>query len=190
MPIWTMAKKEARLLLRDPRAGFILLAMPFLFILVLGLSLGETFGQKPDERLRVTLVDLDKGFVDPISISREALVSLAWSPTVGPLPSAIPPSALSAATSIVAQRLTRFPQQSWAKEVQRDLSESNIRVQTLSLDQAKHLIKSGKRAAVLVFGPNFSRRVHESSFLAQGINPFYREGVNLSELDVEVLKDD
>src|SRR5207302_9969610 len=39
-------------------------------------------------------------------------------------------------------------------------------------------------------GPSFSRRVHESSFLAQGINPFYREGVNLSELDVEVLRDD
>ena len=53
MTIWTIAKKETRLLLRDPRAGFILLAMPFLFIFVLGLSLGEGFGQKPDERISI-----------------------------------------------------------------------------------------------------------------------------------------
>jgi len=190
MPIWTIAKKEARLLLRDPRAGFILLAMPVLFILVLGLSLGESFGQKPDERLRVSLVDLDHGFVEPASIVREACAGLAWTPLMGPALSGIPLPALATTTSIVAQRLTRFPQQTWGKEVQRDLSESNIRVEILSLEQAQHLTKSGKRAAVLVFGPNFSRQVHYSSFLAQGINPFYREGVKLSELDVEVLRDD
>src|SRR5438132_3887680 len=179
MPIWTIAKKEARLLLRDPRAGFILLAMPFLFILVLGLSLGETFGQKPDERLRVSLVDLDQGYLEPAGIVREACAALAWPPLPGPVPSAVPLPALATTTSIVAQRLTRFPQQTWAKEVQRDLSESNIRVEILTLEQARHLTKSGKRAAVLVFGPNFSRQVHYSSFLAQGINPFYREGVKL-----------
>src|SRR5262249_44571003 len=32
-----------------------------LFILVLGLLLGESFGQKPDDTLRVSLVDLDRG---------------------------------------------------------------------------------------------------------------------------------
>ena len=53
------------MLLRDARAVVILLAMPIIFILVLGASLGEGFGQKPDERLRVTILDLDKG--DPMS---------------------------------------------------------------------------------------------------------------------------
>ena len=47
MVIWTLAKKDLRLLVRDPRAMIILLAMPLVFILVLGISLGENFGQKP-----------------------------------------------------------------------------------------------------------------------------------------------
>src|SRR3954452_2833986 len=61
MPIWTLALKDLRLLLRDTRAAVILLAMPLVFILVLGLALGETFGQKPDDRLRVSVVVLDTG---------------------------------------------------------------------------------------------------------------------------------
>src|SRR5262249_43562226 len=61
MAIWTLALKDLRLLARDTRAIVILLAMPLVFILVLGLALGEGFGQKPDDRLRVTLVDEDAG---------------------------------------------------------------------------------------------------------------------------------
>src|SRR5207245_9081337 len=61
MAIWTLAKKEFRLLLRDRRAALLLVAMPLLFILVLGLLLGESFGQKPDDRTRVMIVDLDQG---------------------------------------------------------------------------------------------------------------------------------
>ena len=52
MTMWTIAKKEFRLLLRDRRAALLLLAMPLLFILILGLLLGESFGQKADDRQR------------------------------------------------------------------------------------------------------------------------------------------
>jgi ABC-2 type transport system permease protein len=191
MAFWTIAKKEARLLLRDPRASFILLAMPFLFILVLGLSLGESFGQKPDDRLRVSLVDEDEGYIEPAESVREVAAGLMWMPLPGPAPSATPPSVLSAITSPRARQLIRFPQKTWAKEVQRDLAESNIRVEIIpTFDEAKKLVRAGKRAAVLVFHGNFSKQVHDSSFLAQGINPFYREGVKLSELGVEVLRDE
>src|SRR5262249_35302973 len=55
------AKKELRLLLRDRVAAGLLLGMPLLFILLLGLMLGESFGQKPDDTLRVSIVDLDRG---------------------------------------------------------------------------------------------------------------------------------
>ena len=65
MRIWILAKKDLRLLVRDPRAVVVLLAMPFIFILVLGVSLGEGFGQKPDDRLRISVVDLDRGYADP-----------------------------------------------------------------------------------------------------------------------------
>src|SRR5260370_41979006 len=59
MAIWTLAKKEIRLLLRDRLAAIILLGMPLLFILILGLLLGE-----PDKNLRISLVDLDEGKVE------------------------------------------------------------------------------------------------------------------------------
>jgi ABC-type Na+ efflux pump permease subunit len=55
MAVWTLAKKEARSLLRDPLVALVLLALPLLFILLLGLLVGE------DDRLRVSLVDLDQG---------------------------------------------------------------------------------------------------------------------------------
>jgi ABC-2 type transport system permease protein len=61
VPIWTLATKEIRVLLRDRLAALILLALPLLFILVLGLLLGEGFGQKPDDLLLVSVVDLDQG---------------------------------------------------------------------------------------------------------------------------------
>src|SRR5882672_7370199 len=61
MATWAIAKKELRLLMRDRRAALLLVAMPLLFILILGLLLGESFGQKPDDTLRVSIVDLDEG---------------------------------------------------------------------------------------------------------------------------------
>jgi len=64
MPIWTLAKKDFRVVWRDRRALIVLMVMPLLLILVLGLSLGEGFGQKPDDRLRISIVDLDEGFVE------------------------------------------------------------------------------------------------------------------------------
>ena len=71
-------RKTLRLLLRDPRAMVVLLAMPLIFILVLGVSLGEGFGQKPDDRLRISVVDLDQPFYG----SRRRDGPLHWSKTV------------------------------------------------------------------------------------------------------------
>ena len=78
MATWTLARKDFRLLVRDPRALVILLGMPFVFILVLGISLGEGFGQKPDDRLPVPLVDQDLGFT-----LRAAVAWLAVTPGPG-----------------------------------------------------------------------------------------------------------
>ena len=61
MAILTLAAKDLRLLLRDARSAVILLVTPLLLILVLGLALGEGFGEKPDERLRISVVNLDNG---------------------------------------------------------------------------------------------------------------------------------
>jgi len=61
MPIFTLAAKDLRLLFRDPRSAVILLLMPLVLMLVLGLALGEGFGQKPDDRLRISVVNRDRG---------------------------------------------------------------------------------------------------------------------------------
>jgi ABC-2 type transport system permease protein len=61
MAIITLAAKDLRLLLRDPRSAVILLLTPLLLIVVLYFALGEGFGEKPDERLRISVLNLDKG---------------------------------------------------------------------------------------------------------------------------------
>jgi ABC-2 type transport system permease protein len=149
MVTWSLAKKEFRLLLRDWRAALILVAMPLLFILVLGLLLGESFGQKPDDRIRVMILDLDHG---------QGLV----------------------------------PGQSWAEAVRKDLSETgDIRIELLdSKDQAERLVREHRQAAVLIFEPDFSARINRCSFLADGINPFHRDGVYLDKIGATLLKDD
>ena len=149
MPIWTLAKKELRLLLRDRRAAIILLVLPLIFILVLGLLLRESFGQKSDDRVRVTVLDLDRG------------------------PCGLP------------------GHKKWSEVVIADLAETGgIKVETLtSLEEAKHLIDYRKRAAVLVFKPDFSEKTTQCSFLVDGINPFHRDGVYLERIGVELLQD-
>src|SRR5438132_3017246 len=101
MAIWTLAWKEMRLLLRDRLAGFILLVLPLVFVLVLGLLLGEGFGQKPDDRLRVSIVDLDMGYPEPARI-REGMAWLALTPHTSGL--AVPVQAAAAAASQIGNQ--------------------------------------------------------------------------------------
>jgi ABC-type multidrug transport system permease subunit len=154
--IGTLARKDWVLLLRDRRALIILIAMPFLFIVILGLSLGEGFGQKPDDRLRVFIVDGDRGF----------------------------PAAEPAARSINGR-------EPWSQIVERDLVQTaGLRVQMIaSENEAEALVRDSRLAAVLVFGPDFSRKVSRCSFLVDGINPFYRDGIDLTKLDAHLLRD-
>lgn len=147
--VWTLVKKELRLVLRDPVSLLLLFVLPLLFILVFGLFVGESFGQKPDKRLRISLLDLDSG---------------------------------SGFTAGVP----------WSNVVRRDLAETaNIRIEIIdSLDEAERLIREHKRAAILVFGPAFSERINNCSFLTGGLNPFHRDGVYLNKVDVQLLKDE
>lgn len=155
MPIWALAKKELRLLLRDRLATALLVGMPLLFILMLGLLLGEGFGQKADERLCISLLNLDQG----LKLDAE-----------GKLP---------------------FPYEPWSEVVRRDLAQTGgIRVEIIhNHTEADRLIRDGKRAAVLVFAADFSVRIGQCSFLKDGINPFYRDGVLLPEVGAEMLVD-
>jgi ABC-type Na+ efflux pump permease subunit len=61
MSTLTLAAKDFRLLRRDYRSAIILLATPLIFVAVLSVVVGEGFGQKPDDRLRVSVVNEDAG---------------------------------------------------------------------------------------------------------------------------------
>src|SRR5436305_11062975 len=131
--VWALARKELRLLLRDRMAAGLLLGMPLLFIFVLGLLLGESFGQKPDDSLRISIVDLDEG--------------------------------------------TGLDRQSWAHWVLTDLQETpGIRIETIpGREEAVALIRSHRRAAILILEPDFSAHINRCSFLDTpgSINPFH-----------------
>jgi ABC-type Na+ efflux pump permease subunit len=178
MTTLTLAAKDLRLLLRDRRALTILLAMPFIFILVLGLSLGEGFGRKPDDRLRVSLVNRDQG--DRLAKLREAtsVTAVAGSP-------------LGGLALVTLHNVQRPPVEPWAEVVQRDLEDTaGIRVELINDEQtAQKLLDDRQRPAVLIFGPEFSDRVTQCSFLADGNNPFFRDGVKLTTIDAHFRRD-
>jgi ABC-2 type transport system permease protein len=182
--IWTLAKKELRLLLRDPRAAVLLLGMPLLFIFILGLLLGEGFGQNPDKRLRVTVVDLDQGYA-----VEEGMSWLALTPT--PAVGAIHGPEITALALAATNRFGRFPYRKWSDVVLEDLTDTaEIRVEVVPDEAtARRLCAESKRPAVIKFGPDFSHRLADSSFLTDGINPFYRDGVRLPEVDAELILD-
>ncbi|MGF1581009.1 MAG: ABC transporter permease [Gemmataceae bacterium] len=163
--IWTLAKKDFRLLLRDPKAAIILLVMPLIFIMVLGLSLGEGFGQKPDDRLRVSIVNLDEGYESKLFQNEKNVMKFLekkWSTRV-----------LEDLNNTGGIRI------------------ETVR----SKEEAEWLVRNSKRPAVIVFGPRFSEKKTKASFLSDklrpgAINPFYRDGVDLKILDAQVLQDE
>ena len=226
--IGTLARKDLLLLLRDPRAVLILLAMPLIFILVLGVTLGDGFGQKPTERLRVSVCILDQGpprFFDHGPMIREQLGRLAATP----IPGNVPAGGLGL---LVDNHRFWYPYDSWSDRLLDDLGKTaGISVEIVrDRAEAQELVRTGKRAAVLILGPDFSKRVSRCSFLSpgwregylmaagfphtgdpialaayglydehqsalplylfDGINPFFRQGVDFTRLDVEVLRDE
>lgn len=61
MNFWKITKKDVRLLLRDRRALFVLVALPLTFITILGISAGQLFSQKEKgKKYRLGVVDEDQ----------------------------------------------------------------------------------------------------------------------------------
>lgn len=61
MNFWKITKKDLRLLLRDRRALFVLIALPLTFITILGSSAGQLFSQKEKgKKYRLGVVNEDK----------------------------------------------------------------------------------------------------------------------------------
>jgi ABC-2 type transport system permease protein len=202
-PIWTLAKKELRLLLRDPRAAVLLLGMPLLFILLLGLLVGEGFGQKSDEKLRVSLVILDEGHtVKPGTFPQGAwadIVKRDLEETGGIRLEII-------ADRETADRLCRDGKRPAVLVLGPKFSErldlcSFITEQDTSHPSGPaHLLAQTFAAQGLApAGAPLGGIAHElgaygvmkTNVLAPdlAINPFYRDGVKMKEVDAELLTD-
>src|SRR5436190_3741449 len=124
MPIRALVKKEFRLLVRDRLSAGILIGMPLFFILVLGLLLGEGFGQKPDDRLRVSVVDLDEG--PEGTIPPEELPTLVTRLTgLAATPAQAGPWQAAMLLHIESENARNpFPYEPWSRVVVRDLRET------------------------------------------------------------------
>jgi ABC-type multidrug transport system permease subunit len=192
MPTWTLAKKDLRILLRDPRAAVVLVVMPFAYILVLGLLLGEGFGQNPDNRMRISILNLDRGHGRiRVGECREVVGWLTAVPV---------PDRFAGLTLAAASRDVNFPPGPWSQQILDDLAHTGgIKVEMIENETiARQLIQERRRAAILVLGPDFSERINRCSFLKGGINPFFRDGVNVGgtddtqagPLDTWMLRDD
>jgi ABC-2 type transport system permease protein len=156
VPTLTIALKDLRLLLRDPRSAIVLVVMPLAVTLILGLTLGRVFTDKPDSKLRVTVLVEDEG--------------------------------------LDADATRKFPDRPWSDIFLSDLADTaNIRVERVaSRAEAEALVARGDRSAVVVIGPDFSRRCLRCSvvggeFKADPVNPLFRDGIRTSELDVSLL---
>jgi putative Mg2+ transporter-C (MgtC) family protein len=83
---------------------------------------------------------------------------------------------------------TPFPEKRWSDVVIKDIrATKDIRVEAIpDRETAERLIARNRRAAVIVFGPTFSDKMHRSSFLAKGdpppVNPLGRDGANFGRM--------
>ena len=143
----TVFLRESKALIRDRRTLITLLVLPFFCITILGILLGEGFGQKADDHFRVTIVDLD--------------------------------------------RKAGFGGLTWGERIRADLRESpDLKLEIIKdPDEAKNLVQSHRRAAIIVLGSDLGDKIDICSFLSGGINPFHREGVHLEKIGVQVIKD-
>src|SRR5262249_50230158 len=115
--------------------------------------------------------------------AEEAVACLAPTPLAGPLP---------ALGLLAAHHGGRFPPGKWSDVIIKDLQETaEIRLEMIpDGETAERLVRDSKRPAVLVFGPDSSHRIAACSFLVDGINPFYRDGVKIDEVGAELLRDE
>jgi ABC-2 type transport system permease protein len=156
-PILTIAGKDLRLMIRDPRAAIILLLMPILLVFILGITVGGAFDPNKKEQLRISVVNLDAG------IPKDA----------GP-----------------------FPDRPWSQILLDDFAgTADIKVEMIpNREEAERLVKSGERAVVIILEAEFGEKMQRCSFVGEPlkinpINPLYRDGIQITKLGVDVLRD-
>jgi ABC-2 type transport system permease protein len=176
----TLAAKDLRLLLRDARSGVILLLMPLLFVAVLGMAVGEGFGQKPDDRLRISLVNLDAG-LPPNSGS---FPGRPWSEVViDDLSGTADIRIELIPTREEAERLVRRGDRSAVLIFERDFSARMHRCSFVTFADPPLLASPQRDTVAMVVGGTPTLAINLS------LNPLYRDGIDVAALGLTVRKD-
>jgi len=160
MPILTIAVKDLRLLIRDPRSAVILFLMPLVMILVLGLALGDVFSQKPDDRIRISVLVLDEGLAPDRLPLPDPAHSSKWSDVV-----------LADLTDTGNIRVERIPTLEAAEKLVSRGERSAIVIFEPEFSDRVH------RCSFV--GEPFKKNP---------INPLYRDGMKTREIGVRVLR--
>lgn len=138
MNIWNIARKDLLLLARDRRAVSVLIALPLVFIAIIGMSTGQMLGwRNENEQLRLAIINRD---TDP----RPA--PAADEPSDGEEPEPVDEK-LAALSGQIVERLQ---------------AKQGLAVESMTSRQdASDLVHDGELTAVIVIGPEFKDRVNE-----------------------------
>src|SRR5262249_22549276 len=138
---------------------------PLLLIVVLYFALGESFGETTDEKLRISIVNLDNGLPAGTTFPDKS-----WA-------------------EVVIDDLSAPDERPGAADQPK---RQDVRLEFISdLAEGEQLVARGRRPAVVVFGPKFSEQLDRCSFLTQpgSVNPLGRDGIAFERLDVRILTD-
>lgn len=167
MNIWNIARKDLLLLARDRRAVSVLIALPLVFIAIIGMSTGQMLGwRNENEQLRLAVINRD---------AESQPAPAADGPSDGEEPEPIDEKLAALSGQIVA----------------RLQAKQGLAVQVMTSRQdANELLHDGELTAVIMIGPEFRSRVDE---MRPG-DVLDTEGTglatSLSAVDIEIITGD
>lgn len=149
MNIWNIAKKDLVLLARDRRAVSVLIALPLVFIAIIGMSTGQMLGwRNANEQLKLAIINQDHR-------QDEASVDAAPEPASGDAAGA---SENDADAPDNAANLAGLS----AAIIERLKAKQGLAVDVLSSqEEARRLVENGKYTAAIIIGPEFRAKVDE-----------------------------
>jgi ABC-2 type transport system permease protein len=176
MKSWEITKKDLRILLRDPRALFVLLVLPLVFITIIGLTMGKLLGwRNSNQILRVGVVDeisyndiggpgwdeepAGEGQTGDANARGDAQAATAGS--AGASGPAEPVETMDAEEKLRQKKIAR----NIVVKVMNSLQErGGFEVkEILTRERAEHDVQNEAVHAALIFGPDFYRRVSRLS---------------------------
>jgi ABC-2 type transport system permease protein len=176
MNIWNIAKKDLVLLARDRRAVSVLIALPLVFIAIIGMSTGQMLGwRNANEQLKLAVINVDARLAAESEADAGADdESERIENEEGEGTTLQRPKLENLSTDIV-ERLT---------EKQGLLIETN-----LSPESARELVLEGKYTAAIIIGKDFRARVDEMS-PGDVLDTRGGLGSNLESVDIEIVTGD